>query len=431
MSRKLILLVLVLFIGTPVMAKSGWLGDAVNQAVQDTGRRKVQEKVDEAADTADDKAHQSLGSGEGRTQKEEAGQGASEGQGGAAHSVSGGAQGTSAPATAAADEKLYSNYDFIPGDKVIFYDDFSDTDVGEFPVRWTMEGPSGGGGTVEVVSLGDRRYLHSKTIDADWGQETTVLYLRLTNLKDLPKKFTIEFDAVLGRWKNQQKVYGALMVQDDTTIDDGNPGTLFLNADGIISKNNKSSYTKDDNKLHHISIMVNDTFMKAYVDGDRVINDPDAVARPITHVGICLCPEGANQQDKLMFTNFRLAEGGKDIKSALATDGRIIVHGIQFDTGSDKIRPESHSTLMEINSLLVSDPKLKFRIEGHTDNQGGAKLNQPLSEKRAASVKTWLTRKGIDPARLSTAGFGDTRPLGGNDTAEGRANNRRVEFVKM
>jgi outer membrane protein OmpA-like peptidoglycan-associated protein len=77
------------------------------------------------------------------------------------------------------------------------------------------------------------------------------------------------------------------------------------------------------------------------------------------------------------------------------------------------------------------DSDLKFTIEGHTDNQGGKGTNQPLSENRAAAVMKWLQGKGIDGRRLKSAGFGDSRPIDSNKSAEGRANNRRVEFVKF
>jgi outer membrane protein OmpA-like peptidoglycan-associated protein len=95
------------------------------------------------------------------------------------------------------------------------------------------------------------------------------------------------------------------------------------------------------------------------------------------------------------------------------------------------IKPESGPTLRSILALLNEDPGLKFAIEGHTDNQGGPKVNGPLSEKRAAAVKAWLVNQGIDGSRLTSKGLGQTKPLDTNDTAEGRANNRRVEFVKV
>jgi outer membrane protein OmpA-like peptidoglycan-associated protein len=113
------------------------------------------------------------------------------------------------------------------------------------------------------------------------------------------------------------------------------------------------------------------------------------------------------------------------------SEGRIVTHGILFDTGSDKIKPESLPTLKKILALLEESPALDFSIEGHTDNQGTKELNQTLSEKRAKAVQLWLTAKGIPASRLQSKGWGDTKPIDTNDTPEGRANNRRVEFTRI
>ncbi|HET6490691.1 MAG TPA: OmpA family protein [Syntrophales bacterium] len=186
-----------------------------------------------------------------------------------------------------------------------------------------------------------------------------------------------------------------------------------------------------DGRVHHVAVSVNGTFLKAYIDNVRVINDPDGAKRPVTLVGLSIHSGGNLPSDKVMFTNFRLAEGGKSIQSALSTDGKIVTHGILFDTGSDVIKPESLPTLKSILALLNDSPGLNFSIEGHTDNQGNRAINQPLSERRAAAVRTWLIDKGIAATRLRAVGFGDARPIDSNATPEGRANNRRVEFVKF
>ena len=125
------------------------------------------------------------------------------------------------------------------------------------------------------------------------------------------------------------------------------------------------------------------------------------------------------------------AQGGEH-DDALAADGRVATHGILFDSGSDKIRPESTPTLKEIGKMLSDHPELRIMIEGHTDNVGDDASNLSLSERRAASVSAYLTSNfGVDAARLESKGFGETKPVAGNDTAEGRQNNRRVELVKL
>jgi outer membrane protein OmpA-like peptidoglycan-associated protein len=166
------------------------------------------------------------------------------------------------------------------------------------------------------------------------------------------------------------------------------------------------------------------------VGGERVAADPDGVERPITRLGVYF-HEPFAAGDHQMFTNLRIAEGGKPAKQMLAGEGRIVTHGILFDTGSDVIRPESGPTLRAILALLQEDPSLRFAVEGHTDNQGGPKVNGPLSERRAAAVNAWLVKQGVSASRLTSKGLGQTKPIDTNDTAEGRANNRRVEFVKV
>lgn len=93
--------------------------------------------------------------------------------------------------------------------------------------------------------------------------------------------------------------------------------------------------------------------------------------------------------------------------------------------------PDGIERPIERVGILKDDPGMKFSIEGHTDSQGSNAINQPLSGRRSAAVKNWLAGKGIDPSRLTAKGLGDTVPIDTNKTSEGRANNRRVEFVKF
>jgi outer membrane protein OmpA-like peptidoglycan-associated protein len=88
-------------------------------------------------------------------------------------------------------------------------------------------------------------------------------------------------------------------------------------------------------------------------------------------------------------------------------------------------------TINEIFQFLKDDPSLKFEIDGHTDNTGESQHNMQLSQQRADAVKAQLISMGIDPSRLSSNGFGDSKPIADNSSPEGKANNRRVEFVKF
>lgn len=116
----------------------------------------------------------------------------------------------------------------------------------------------------------------------------------------------------------------------------------------------------------------------------------------------------------------------------LEAQGKLALYGIQFDFNQATIKPESAEVLGQVAELLKTQPVLKLSIEGHTDNVGKSAYNLDLSRKRAASVKEYLVSKfQIDPARLATQGFGDSKPIAKNDTDAGRAQNRRVELVKQ
>ena len=439
MSMIRSLLVGVLLLSSASLSHAGWLDDALKKAVEGVGRRAVDETTTGTYEGVKKGAKDSIN-------KKDTSSEAAPGVRGPGESgiTSGEKQPSGTTQASAGDdvtienaESVYSKYDFIPGDKMIFFDDFSDTDVGEFPRKWHLNGPRGGRQAVEVVEYLGQRFLRSAPAGKNKGQGESTQYLRLNQTADLPEKFTVEFDAILALLSpgSAYHTYYSLKLFNKN---DGwksaaprNPGVIELSGARSQSNNTETTLDKSDGKLHHMAISVNGTFVKAYIDNVRVINDPDGAKRPITMVGLTMWMGGGFQSDKVMFTNFRLAEGGKSIKSALDTDGKIVTHGILFDTGKDVIKPESLPTLKSILAILNGDPGLNFSIEGHTDNQGNKAINQPLSEKRAAAVGAWLIAKGIAAPRLKTTGFGDTRPIDSNATTEGRANNRRVEFVKF
>ena len=432
-KRWMIALVLSCMLGTLATgspATAGWFDDAVKGAIEGAGQKAVDEAADSTYEGAKGKAKESVGKEKTRNPARDT----------APTAEAAPAGDTGSGTDLSASERIYSKYDFIPGDKVFFFDDFSDTDVGEFPGKWTLKGPGAGGpnNAVEVVTSQGRNFLRSRpAAHLDDTQHPSLQYARLNRKGDLPQKFTVEFDAVLtlcppgdGTAPTQ---YALLLANEETYLPGGSAtvGSIVVSAVSGSSANTRTAIRKADGKVHHVAVSVNGTFVKAYVDQDRVVNDPDGISRPIQYVGVYMGPEGNWICPNVMFTNFRIAEGGKDIRSALDTDGKIVTHGILFDTGSDRIKPESLPTLKGILAVIEKDPSLRLSIEGHTDNQGGKGVNQPLSERRAAAVKAWLVGKGTAGNRLRTKGYGESKPIDRNDSAEGRANNRRVEFLKF
>lgn len=428
MRNLMLMLTLLLSLGVGA-ATAGWFEGVVEGVGKRLGNRAVNDAGNSAYDATKSGAKSAIKGG--AAQKPSSGQA----QKGAEQQANvSGAPGEELSIEEA--EQVLTRFDFIPGDKMIFFDDFSDTDLGEFPRKWTLDGPKPGrNNTVDVVEFQGRRFLRS--VPGAGSQPPATQYLRLDQKGDFPEKFTLEFDAVFSAINNSpvyHVMYKVLLVPNDKKVDifrKATPGSLVISGQDNFSANTSTKVQLNDGRAHHVAISVNGTFVKVYIDNQRVVNDPDGVKRPIKQIGLQMLTPNNFATEKLLFTNFRLAAGGKDIKSALDTDGKIITHGILFDTGRDIIKPESLPTLKMILGLLNDDPQLRFSVEGHTDNQGNRGINQPLSERRADAVKNWLEGKGIEAARLKTAGFGDSKPIDSNKSTEGRANNRRVEFVRF
>ena len=127
----------------------------------------------------------------------------------------------------------------------------------------------------------------------------------------------------------------------------------------------------------------------------------------------------------------QLAATAEAWTSEIESSGRVRIYGINFDTGKATIKPDSEAALNELLKMLKAKPDWNMMLEGHTDNVGAKPANLALSRQRADAVAAWLAGKGVDKARLSTAGFGDSRPVADNTTDEGRAKNRRVEVAKL
>ncbi len=322
--------------------------------------------------------------------------------------------------------QIYSpRFDFVPGEKAVFFDDLSDTEPGDYPSKWTIGNHKG---QLEVVEYQGKRWLKAIKPEAGKDMMCSGALLRVDHSKKLPAKFTVEFDV-------PSSGYYVVVFTDQYWFT--GQDYVDIQPTSVASRNAKAIGLPPPRKpIRHVSIAVSGTTLKVYFDDERVLLDPEGVpsaapgsrSAPST-IGVRFLSDGAPRDD-FMFTNFKVAEGGKDYAKDLAMSGRIVTHGITFDSGSDVMRPESGPTLRKLLKLLQEDSGLSFEIQGHTDNQGGDKVNGPLSERRAKAVRTWLVAQGIEEARLAAKGLGATKPLQPNDTPEGRAENRRVELVK-
>ena len=123
--------------------------------------------------------------------------------------------------------------------------------------------------------------------------------------------------------------------------------------------------------------------------------------------------------------------GGGTLANSMKNSGRAVLYGIHFNSDSAVLQAESDSTLQEIASLLKSQPALRVTLEGYTDSTNTDAYNLDLSKRRAQAAVQWLTGRGISADRLTAQGFGKARPVADNNTAQGRALNRRVEIVAV
>lgn len=134
---------------------------------------------------------------------------------------------------------------------------------------------------------------------------------------------------------------------------------------------------------------------------------------------------------EIFLSNIRVAAGAPDTRNRILTEGKWVSHGILFDVNSDRMKPESYGSLKEVAGVLTENKDLKVQIVGHTDSDGEDAANLDLSKRRAVSVKAALTREfAIDAARMDTDGKGESQPIDNNTTPTGKANNRRVEFIR-
>lgn len=326
----------------------------------------------------------------------------------------------------AQDFKPYNNYDFVPGNQIIFEDDFiTDTD-GEFPAHWKLAG-----GQAVINTMDSNRVCAITKYYTDLLPNIKVPAGSKTK-SYLPAAYTIEFDAWLDAGYDSNPGVALAFyngAEKIAHIRTSNSQVMGEFPGGRLAGDVPKEYANEafHNKWHHFAIAVKDKQLKVYMDQYRVLVIPDNNFSA-TAIGIS---GDASEGMPMLFKNFRLAGGGgMNMLGSKFTGSKIITYGITFDYNKAVIKPQSMGTLNGIVQLMKENPELKFEVGGHTDADGDNAYNLSLSKQRADAVKIQLVKMGIDAARLTTKGYGETKPVADNKTPEGKANNRRVEFVK-
>ena len=317
--------------------------------------------------------------------------------------------------------KAYNNFDFVAGDKIIFEDHFTEAQDGEFPPKWNL---INGQGVVNAMGE-ERAYV---CVEGTPGSHNRIAPVMKTEAY-LGNDFTLEFDVML---PNDQDNFAIFLYENEEADNhfieissDGKIGTAYFGLEKDLS----GQYPGVDagtfpNKWRHISLAFKNQQIKVYADQYRVVVIPKCGFSPRS------IAFGLTTDTRLK--NIRLAEGGDmNMLGKIMTDGKLITHNITFDVNKATIKPQSMGEITLIANLLKENASLKLEIDGHTDSDGDDASNLTLSQQRADAVKAQLVAMGIDASRLTTKGLGESKPLSDNTTPEGKAQNRRVEFIKM
>jgi len=322
----------------------------------------------------------------------------------------------------------WNKYDFIPGEKIIFEDDQVGEENGEFPSRWDLAG----GGNVENASFGEQNVIYFKE-----ASSCIVPFFKEPAKDNLPDLFTVEFDC----WFEPDEYCQYLVSFYDHKNQSESPigiDPLIINANHAgINDLGEGYYPGFEEKgeitsgyWRHVAISFNTRALKVYLDDARVVNIPNLGINP---EGLTICCDRMNSAGtegrNRLIKNVRIAEGAVKLYDKLMQDGKIVANGIRFDVNKATIKPESMGVINSIYGLLKDHPEIKLSVEGHTDSDGEDASNQSLSDRRAKAVVDQLVSMGIQAGRLTSIGWGETKPVGPNNTSEGKAANRRVEFV--
>lgn len=346
-------------------------------------------------------------------------------------------------------EKSYAKFDFIPGEKVLFDDNFQNESPDEIPSYWEVTG-----GRVETSIINGEKVL-------GFLDQNGAANLRLKKNTTLGNRLTFEFEYL---WRNNKSSWidayrEGVFSGERIYINFGSPDDrynlseelgdlyegIYISHTGEIDFGNFSGkynmgklmpetseiYEDLCDKWVRVSISVTENSLRVYLNAQRVLNAPIKSGKlrnfHIEGDGVSIEENGS----QLFVRQVRLAEGGIDPYKTLSIDGKIIARGINFESGKSTMKPESLGALNNIVQMMNAHPELKFEVSGHTDSDGNDASNLNLSTERAIVVKNKLISLGISGERLTTKGYGETKPISDNTTAEGKANNRRVEFLKI
>ena len=424
MRTTKLLAILVIAILCSVKADAqGFLKDLGQRAI-DQAKGKIENKVDRTVGEAADRVLDPKKTTKKKTDAKEA----------EAEDESEEATAEKAPAKKTAQGEAVKS-DFVPGTAVIFEDDLKGEQMGEFPSKWDLIDNN-----AEVAKMNGKM-----AIKFEHGSDTEITpLLEDEGKKYLPEVFTLEFDFFVTGEEEKTSGYHLLLKTEDGESwsdivfgkDNISWNIVKPTAGEVIEGNASLEGNIEENDWNHFALSFNKRALKAYVNNKRYINIPNAKAMDWFSVRTEFWEDHIDY-----ITNVRLAKGGVElydrnaqsmtaVEKAIAETGKFVTNNILFDTGKATLKQESMIEIMKVAEYMKKNPSARFEVQGHTDNQGSDAVNDPLSQQRAEAIVKALEGLGVDGFNLKAVGKGSHEPVADNKTEEGRAKNRRVEFIK-
>jgi len=424
--KKTMLFLSMTFILSFAANAQGWLnkvGAAAKDAAKRTMEKRVEEKAEQVTDKVLDKAEDAVTKSTKSNKKQ-------------TDKTSGDIDEQIIDKQEHPKQKLTSitQYDFVPGDKILFFEDFSQDAIGDFPALWTTNGS----GEVKTVSIAPGKWLHMN------GKDAVYCYTKEINF---PENFIVEFDIIPD--KDFQFGTCLTLYQDNPerskeVNDDLYPGLRGLHISPNYEGWETKGYDSDKDwligtgaknpliaeELNHVIVWIQKRRVRIYHQGQKVLDVPTNIYAE-TKLNKMLF-SGWDRNSTPYVTNIKVTTASSDTRSKLITEGKLVTYGITFDVNKADIKSESFGTLKGIAGVLAENPDVNVKIIGHTDGDGDDAKNLDLSKRRAESVKNELVKNfGIDSSRLTTEGAGETKPIAANDIPVNKARNRRVEIIKI
>ena len=332
--------------------------------------------------------------------------------------------------------------DFKRGSVIMYQDDVTAEQVGEFPSKWDLFQ-----GTVETKTLGGVKAINPT-------DNAQIQPLIKEQGAYLPEEFTIEYDFYYWNSKDDVGLNDIKLILAVTKDRSEYPGeghdvgdlTAFVLKHGVCNTY-EHDYMFNGNKdgafeysfkkgWNHVALSFNKRALKVYFNDKRVVNLP-RVNQPTW-----MCFQVPFEYKNLTFIrNVVIAKGAvalydrnaqdvSAVEKAIQETGKFVTNNILFDTGKATLKQESMIEIMKVADYMKKNPNVRFEVQGHTDNQGSDKINDPLSQQRAEAIVKALEGLGVDGFNLRAVGKGSHEPVADNKTEAGRAKNRRVEFIK-